>query len=507
MQMKKLYVYMLRSYLGPFLFTFFISLFILLLQFLWKWVDEFVGKGLEWDVLARLLFYASTTFVPMALPLAILLSSIMVFGNMGEHYELVAIKASGISLRKAMKPLVILSVFISISAFLFSNYVLPVTNLKFGSLLYDVRQKKMTFNLSEGIFYNGLENYVIRVDKKDKDDKTIYGVLIYNHKSHLGNVEVVAAKKGIMELTPDKKKVVFTLFDGYNYKEITNQRMYRVTRPFEFMKFKKQVLVFDLSAFQLNRTNEDLFKNHYTMLNIKQLNYSIDSLSKHLIKRNDDYQLSFERKLDVAGIDVRIKNKNGQKTEPKHENIVALFPDSVLQKAAEHDHPVLTEYPLADRIKIADYALKSARDLKERAVFYKTEYDNRRQIITKHEVVWHQKFKLSIACLLFFFVGAPLGAIIRKGGLGMPVVMSVFIFVIYHVISMTAEKAVKTGEMNVVLGIWLSSAIILPLGLFLTWKATTDAPLLDSESWAHFFQKLDVLMFWKKKPTNEPDSQ
>ncbi len=493
---------MLRSYLGPFLFTFFISLFILLLQFLWKWVDEFVGKGLEWDVMARLLFYASTTFVPMALPLAILLSSIMVFGNMGEHYELVAIKASGISLRKAMKPLVILSIFISIGAFLFSNYVLPVTNLKFGSLLYDVRQKKMTFNLSEGIFYNGLENYVIRVDKKDKDDKTIYGVLIYNHKSHLGNVEVISAKKGTMELTPDKSKVVFTLYDGYNYKEITNQRMYRVTRPFEFMKFKKQVLVFDLSAFQLNRTNEDLFKNHYTMLNIRQLNYSIDSLSKQLARRNDDYQVSFERKLAIPGL-ITPKRKKGKEEEniPK-QDIVKQFPDSVLQKAVNHQHPVLTEYSLADKIDIIDYALKSARDVKERAVFYKTEYKNRRQLITKHEVVWHQKFKLSIACLLFFFVGAPLGAIIRKGGLGMPVVMSVFIFVIYHVISMTAEKAVKTGEMNVVLGTWLSSMVILPLGLFLTWKATTDAPLLDSESWSRFFQKLDRFMFWKKKPTS-----
>ena len=493
---------MLRSYLGPFLFTFFISLFILLLQFLWKWVDEFVGKGLEWDVMARLLFYASTTFVPMALPLAILLSSIMVFGNMGEHYELVAIKASGISLRKAMKPLIILSVFISIGAFLFSNYVLPVTNLKFGSLLYDVRQKKMTFNLSEGIFYNGLENYVIRVDKKDKDDKTIYGVLIYNHKSHLGNVEVISAKKGTMELTPDKSKVVFTLYDGYNYKEITNQRMYRVTRPFEFMKFKKQVLVFDLSAFQLNRTNEDLFKNHYTMLNIRQLNYSIDSLSKQLARRNDDYQVSFERKLAIPGL-ITPKRKKGEKekTIPR-QDIVKQFPDSVLQKAVKHQHPVLTEYSMADKIKVIDYALKSARDLKERAVFYKTEYKNRRQLITKHEVVWHQKFKLSIACLLFFFVGAPLGAIIRKGGLGMPVVMSVFIFVIYHVISMTAEKAVKTGEMNVVLGTWLSSMVILPLGLFLTWKATTDAPLLDSESWSRFFQKLDRFMFWKKKPTS-----
>ncbi len=495
---------MLRSYLGPFLFTFFIALFILLLQFLWKWVDEFVGKGLEWDVLTRLLFYASTTFVPMALPLAILLSSIMTFGNLGEHYELVAIKASGISLRKAMKPLVILSIFISIGAFLFSNYVLPITNLKFGALLYDVRQKKMTFNLSEGIFYYGLENYVIRVDKKDKDDKTIYGVLIYNHKSHMGNTEVVSAKKGIMELTPDQKKIVFTLFDGYNYKEVTNQRGYRLTRPFEFMKFKKQVLVFDLSAFQLNQTNEDLFKNHYTMLNIRQLNYSIDSLSKQLSRREKNFQTSIVKRLRIAGLEDNKKEKSKDTTATKVKtDILKMFPDSVLSKAVKEAHPVLAEYTMHDKLKVIGEALREARSIKESVVNYGKEHKNRKQFITKHEVIWHQKFKLSIACLLFFFVGAPLGAIIRKGGLGMPVVMSVFIFVIYHVISMTAEKAVKTGEMNVVAGIWLSTAIILPVGLFLTWKATTDAPLLDSESWGHFFRKFDFLMFWKKKHINE----
>jgi len=492
--MKKLNTYILRSYLGPFLFTFFIVLFIFLLQFLWKWVDEFVGKGLEWDVLTRLLFYASTTFIPMALPLAILLSSIMVFGNLGEHYELVAIKASGISLRKAMKPLIILSVFISIGAFLFSNYVLPITNLKFGALLYDVRQKKMTFNLSEGIFYHGLENYVIRVDKKDKDDKTIYGVLIYNHTSHLGNVEVVSAKKGIMELTPDQKKVVFTLFDGYTYKEVTNQQRYRLTRPFEYMKFKKQVLVFDLSAFQLNKTNEDLFKNHYSMLNIRQLNYSIDSLSKYLIKRQKTYQTSFIKKLNVDGLKKArvVQNKKQQKEEAKID-ITKRFPDSILQRAVVLEHPVLADNTLNDKLKIIESALKGGRNVKESALFYKTEHKNRKQLITLHEVIWHQKFKLSVACLLFFFVGAPLGAIIRKGGLGMPVVMSVFIFVIYHVISMTAEKAVKTGEMDVTLGIWLSTAVILPLGLFLTWKATTDAPLLDMESWKHTLEKINFL--------------
>jgi len=254
-----------------------VALFILLLQFLWKYIDDLVGKGLEWYIIAKLMFYASSTFVPLALPLAVLLSSLMTFGNMGEHYELVAMKAAGISLRKAMKPLIILSMIISIAAFLFSNYVLPVANLKFGSLLYDVRQQKLAFNINEGIYYHGLEGFVIRVGKKAKDNKTIYDVKIYNHSKNQGNLMVTTAESGTMQLSPNQKNLIFTLYNGYRYNEIINVSRYRINRPFESLKFNKQVLNFDLAQFQLNRTNEDLFKSHYSMLNIRQLNNSIDS--------------------------------------------------------------------------------------------------------------------------------------------------------------------------------------------------------------------------------------
>ena len=483
---------MLKSYAGPLVFTFFIALFILLMQFLWKWIDEFVGKGLEWHVFARLMFYASTTFVPMALPLAILLSSIMVFGNLGENYELVAIKAAGISLRKAMKPLVILSIIISISAFLFSNYVLPVTNLKFGSLLYDIRKKKMTFNLSEGIFYNGLNNYVIRVDKKDKDDKTVYGVLIYNHSDHRGNTQVTTAKKGVMEMSPDKSKMVFTLYDGYTYKEITNKRKYRITRPFEYVKFKKQTMSFDLSEFQLGHTDEDLFRNHYSMLNIRQLNYSIDSISKKFLTREKNFKVNAIKRTHSNNLRNMVKSDT---VDVEKYNVIVSFGDSLFSKNVSKPYPVLSEFSMNQKLEIVEKAMRFARSAKENAVYFQREYKSNKQLLTKHEVVWHQKFKLSIACLLFFFVGAPLGTIIRKGGLGMPLVMSVLIFVVYHIISMIGEKAAKTDEMNVIIGVWLSTLVILPLGLFLTWKATTDAPLLDSEMWSRYFENLQ---FWKK---------
>jgi len=528
---------MLKSYLGPFVFTFFVSLFILLLQFLWKYLDDLVGKGLEWYIIAKLMFYASSTFVPLALPLAILLSSLMTFGNLGEHYELVAMKSAGISLRKAMKPLVILSIVLSITAFYFSNYVLPVANLKFGSLLYDVRQQKLAFNLNEGIFNDGLDGIVIYVGQKDKDNKTIYNVKIYDHTEKKGNVKVISAKKGFMELSPDQQNIIFTLYDGARYTEITDQSRYRITRPFEILHFDKFVRVFDLSEFQLNRTNEDLFKSHYSMLNIKQLNYSIDSLSRTKNKRLNYYRKKFIEQypyLAVLNADTLNREKeNNPKTDSASSTQLAvtdslvsdsavtnsidytmlannylmftksvpaysLSPDTISKKV--FTYPILGNFDSEVQTRVVDVALKSARTTKDNIIFYTNELTNRDQMILKHMVVWHTKFKLSLACLIFFFIGAPLGAIIRKGGLGLPVVVSVVFFVLYHIVTMTGEKAAKTGEWDIVFGSWLSTALILPLGLFLTYKATTDAPLLDSESWSKFFSRFKFAKkFLKKK--------
>jgi len=473
--MKKLNLYVIKSYLGPFVFTFFIALFILLLQFLWKYIDDLVGKGLEWYIIAKLMFYASSTFVPLALPLAVLLSSLMTFGNMGEHYELVAMKAAGISLRRAMKPLIILSFGISIAAFLFSNYVMPVANLKFGSLLYDVRQQKLAFNISEGIYYYGLDGFVIRVGKKAKDNKTIYDVKIYNHTKNQGNLMVTTAESGTMQLSANQKNLIFTLYNGYRYNEITNVSRYRIDRPFESIKFDKQVLNFDLSQFQLNRTNEDLFKTHYSMLNIQQLNHSIDSLSNNRLKEKKRYLSALIGRYPYLAINDSLRDQMADTVE--------LIENDTISLAA------IDNFDLDDRADILEVALRGARSAKEGIIRSKDNLETRQKIIRKHEVVWHQKFKLSIACFIFFFIGAPLGAIIRKGGLGLPVVVSVIFFVLYHVISMMGEKAVKTGEMNVVLGLWMSTFIVLPLGLFLTYKATTDAQLMDTESWNKFFKK------------------
>ena len=268
--------------------TFFVALFILLMQFLWLYVDDLVGKGLEWHVLIQLLFFASSTFVPMALPLAILLSSLMTFGNLGEHYELVALKASGISLKRIMRPLVILSIVISAFAFVFSNYVLPVANLKFRSLLYDVQQKRLAFKVKEGIFNQDLGEYILRIGGRADDGETIYDVMIYDHSNKNGNTKVSIAESGSMKQTPTGDAIEFTLYNGYNYEELTNQKNYKETRPFQTTKFDEEKVRFTIDN-GLSRTDENLFKHSYHMMDLNQLQHSKDSLNKLLKIRKSDY--------------------------------------------------------------------------------------------------------------------------------------------------------------------------------------------------------------------------
>ena len=449
--------------------TFFIALFILLMQFLWKYIDDLVGKGLEWYIIAQLMFYASSTFVPLALPLAVLLSSIMTFGNLGEHYELVAMKASGISLRKIMMPLIILSVGISLFAFFFSNNILPVANLKFKSLLYDVRQQKLALNIKEGAFYNSIDNFVIKVGKKDPDGQTIHDVMIYNHSDQMGNTRFTTARSGKMRTTSDQRYLVFTLFNGTDYQEKMDQRNYQRTRPFQITHFAETVRYFDLGSFAMNRTDEVFFKSNYQMMNLSQLAYTEDSLQRELKKRQDDFpHLMISRQYHLSKLDT---NKNNSINRP-----------------ASFD--VLKQLKQDERKRVIEEAITQARSQREFVVSSMADWKDREETLSKHQIAWHQKFSLSFACLVFFFIGAPLGAIIRKGGLGLPVVISTMLFITYHIISITFEKYTRAGLMPAWQGIWIASVILLPVGVFLTRKATLDSPLLDMESWNRILRKI-----------------
>ncbi len=458
--------------------TFFIALFILLMQFLWKYIDDLVGKGFEWYIIAKLLFYASSTFIPLALPLAVLLSSIMTLGNLGEHYELVSIKSAGMSLQKFMRPLVIIAVLISLTAFYFSNNVLPVANLKMKSLLYDVRKQKPSLNIEEGIFYYGIEDKVIKIGKKEKDGKTIHDIIIYDHEDRSRNTTVTVAEWGKMEAAKDQMYLIFSLYNGCNYETKLDSKNASQTRPFQRTYFKKEVLRFDLSGFQLERTKEELFKSHYKMLNIEQLEYYIDSLQNVYKERREKLYMDMLKRFKFLSRVDSSKSNILDTIEPLDANFI----NNVKNKRTK-------SYVIKE-------ALKRARSNKDKVYYASKDFSSRDEYIRKYRIEWHRKFTLSIACLILFFIGAPLGAIIRKGGFGLPIVMSIIFFVIYHVVSMTSEKAAREGAIDPYFGMWIASIVYLPLGVFLSYKATTDSSLFDIAVYNKYISKI---MFWKKK--------
>lgn len=423
------------------------------MQFLWQYFEDMVGKGLEGRVLIELFFYASASFVGMALPLAILLSSIMTFGNMGENYELVSIKAAGISLRRAMQPLIILTVILSLLAFYFSNNIMPVANLKFKSLLYDIMHQKPTLDFQPGVFYKGLEGYVIRIKDKDPKTQELKNVLIYDHTELSGNRKVIMAETGEMYLSDNGHYLIFKLYNGANYDEQKN-----TGHPLLRSTFSEHTINFELSGFAFKRTDEDLFKDHYQMLNLSQLKVSSDSLQ---IEKKERYTVF------TNAMTERLKSFEEASFS---DSATALLPTALYYDSLD----------TSKKMALINTAQNIARGNKTFSMAMRDEYRTREERIARHHVEWHRKFTLSIACILLFFIGAPMGAIIRKGGLGMPVVVSVVFFLLYHIVSITGEKLVKNLEILPWQGMWLSSFVLLPIGIFLTYKATTDAMILDS---------------------------
>jgi lipopolysaccharide export system permease protein len=465
--LKKLHQLILRSFIGPFILTFFIAQFVLLMQFLWKYIDDLVGKGLDTGVIAELLFYTSANLVPLALPLSILVSSIMTFGNLAEHFEITAAKAAGISLQRLMIPLFTVALMISGLAFFFSNNILPYTNLKMGSLLYDIRQQKPALSIREGVFYSGIEGYSIKVGSKGKDGKSIGNVMIYDHTGGQGNRKVVLARQGRMETSSDERYLLLTLFNGNMYEEQRREKNGVDTHPLMRNSFKEYHISFDLSQFKLNRTNEDLFKGGQQMMNLGQLRSAIDSFKVEYDARAASTRNILQPYFLLVRDSTFFMNSI-DKVQP-----VAYSRDSVYKTSWLYEN-----------------ALNQARSVKSILNSNKEELENRGQQIARYEVEWHRKLSLSTACFILFLIGAPLGAIIRKGGLGMPLVVSIAFFLIYHVTSITGEKFAKEGLITAFSGMWLSSMLLLPVGVFLIYKATHDSVIFDPDAYRSFFKKL-----------------
>lgn len=534
--MKRLHRLVIKSFLGPFVMTFFIVLFLLLMQFLWRYIDELVGKGLEFNIIAELLLYASSGLVPLALPLAILLSSLMAFGNMGEYFELTAMKASGISLRRILMPVTFLVILISIGAFFFSNNVLPVTNLKMRSLRYDLKNLKPEVSITEGMFYKGLGDYTIRVNKKDQNKNLLYGITIYDHSTNKGNLDVTIADSGRMMMTADKRNMIITLWNGHKYTEADEGRR-RKDRTFQhrYMTFKEQRIVIAVSGFELSRSDESFFKNAYQMLNVTQLKKATDSIRTGLNMRSLEFRNSLvNNSFFKTGRNTVIRRSPASRnmytspsTAQPHQQDRNLANSDAYRKAearriANQHRPDLpkTGKTAADSIKAADeelvvkqykpitdfdsvfasFSLVARKDFVTNALndvstnqymvlTSSSNLDYEKRILRRHEIEWHRKFTLSFACLIFLFIGAPLGAIIRKGGLGLPTVISTLLFIIYYIISLTGQKFVEESVLTPFQGMWMSSIILAVAGIFLTYQATNDSAILNIDTYFNWIRE------------------
>ncbi|MDF2385225.1 LptF/LptG family permease [Nostoc ellipsosporum NOK] len=472
---KKLDKLIIKSFIGPFMAVFFITLLVLVMQFFWLYIDDFVGKGLSAGIIFKFIWYQSAVLVPLALPLAVLLSSLMTFGNLGETFELVAIKSAGISLLRFMRPLFLLSLVISILAFLFSNYVIPVANLKSHTILSDIVRAKPAFDLREGVFYDKIPNFAIKIGKKEENDSVIRDVIIFENDNSLQD-NFIVAKSGVMRTTPDKRYLEFLLRDGWRYQERADRYGSNQTEYVRlgFKEYKKNL---DLSTFQIAWTSDSSGNSNQRMLSIRQLNRSIDSLGKEYKRieqqlQNDVYlYLPFMQTRDSMAIWQRRRDSLGKKDTAVYASFNQYLPDSAAK-------------PVYDRAISQVNSLRSGLEatginLKERAKEWR-----------KHKIEWHRKIVLSLACLVLFMIGAPLGAIIRKGGLGSPLIFSIVFFMVFYFTTTTGEKFAKEGALSPFAGMWLATFVLTPIGLFLTYKAMRDSQLFNKEFYSRLIRKI-----------------
>ncbi len=576
--MKKLDKLILGSFLGPFLLTFLVVDFILLIVNMLKYFDEIFGKGLSFWIYAELIGYFVISISPMALPLAVLLSSLMTFGNLGEHFELTAIKSSGISLIRAMRPIGIFAVLLTIAAYLSNNYLVPKVNLKTFSLLYDIRMKSPALDIKEGVFYAGIPNYSIKVNKK-MDDVRLRDIIIYNHAGQQGNLNMTLADSGRMETFFNDSYLKLTLYNGQNYKEERQTRGINEP-PVEFSrtKFDENVIVFDLDAFQLSRTPEDLWSTNRAIKNISEIKLGLDSINtlvndlKFQNYRTAESIYGFfarDRKLTPSEEILERKNRDDEirkakleEEKTKRDSLKALdknkdtmqlaqsdsvkpedskvyitsgaelpSSDSLFQRNSDEnlalndtvsadsasDSPVDTaanivtakkkkrtapltekERALLDSVVVKrgylsnayTMALNNSRNLKNSFDVKKAQVESHEREFRRYEIAWYQKYTQAIACFVMFLIGAPLGAIIKKGGLGMPVLISIIFFILFYMLTITGEKWAKEGITDPLFGTVFSNLCLLPFGLFFLRQARKDARLFEADFYSGLWKKV-----------------
>lgn len=473
--------YVFKRFITLFVMTFVICIFILLMQFLWKHFNDLIGKGIGFDIIAEFFLYAMASLVPMALPLAILLASLMTFGNLGENFELTAMKSAGISLFRIIRPLVFFIAVVSVMAFYFSNNVLPITQSKLWTLVYSLREKSPELDIPAGEFYSGINGINLYV--REKENGLLKDMMIYDFSQGFENSSVMLADSGRIKFSADKKYLMLQLFDGETFENLRGQNISQNPNsiPYRRESFMSKEILLDFDS-EFNRYDESILQDQHISKNAAQLSHTIDSVSKEVVKRqmeqasemvNHRYfgrENAWGRSLEI-GKNINIKNYN---------------PDSLFLKLNQPEMQVATST-----------ALQIANEMKGQVEYSKIVISDPTMYMARHQIEWHRKFTLSFACLIFFFIGAPLGAIIRKGGMGAPVVISVIMFIIYYIIDNTGYKMAREGIMTALNGMWLSSSILLPVGIFLTYKAAVDATLFNPEEYAKAIVKLKN--FFQKK--------
>ena len=480
--MKKLDRFIIKSFVGPFIAILLVVVFILVMQFLWLYIDELVGKGLSFKVILEFLAWGSATMLPLSLPLATLLASMMTLGTLGENNELLAIKAAGISLQRVMIPLAVICGLISVGAFFVSNDLIPVAYNKIYTLRDDIGKTKDEIKIPTGTFYNGIDGYILRVDDRNDDSGMMSGVMVYNHTKNKGNTSLTIADSAMMKMSKDKSYLTFILYNGTNYEE-TNTRNYRDTSlQLQKIDFKQQEMIIPLENYAFQKSDSSRFDDQVKSMNLKQLQHGQDSIgSLDSASKQDNLKL--------------MRNSRTLRYNSQLDTATKRLPTSSFER---EDIGVWDD--IANEISALEKARSNAEDIQSQLTAYSRERYYHNFTLRLIDIEINKKFALSIACLIFFFIGAPLGALIRKGGLGTPAIISVLFFVAYWVIDISGTKLAKDGAVGPFHGVFFSSYILLPTGLFLTWKAINDSAIFSAESLKNSFKKIKakIMGYFKK---------
>ena len=470
--MKTIHKLVLKAYLGPMVLTFFIVMFVLMMNIVWRYIDELVGKGLSAGIIIELIM---ANMIPLGLPLAMLLAAIMTMGNLGENYELLAMKSAGMSLIRITKPLIILVSLISVGSFFIGNNLVPYANKKVFSILYDIRQQKQSLEFQDGLFFNGIDNMSIRVSRQEPETHLLHDVLIYDNRAANGDMNTIVADSGYIRLSDDKKYLLVTLFNGETYEQTRSSQWFTQSKLRHHI-FEKQDQVIPMEGFAMGRTDANQFSNSQTK-NINELQHDIDSLEKMV---NSATTRSYEPLLKEQIF--------------SRDNSVLPQPDSLrIDKSRFRDMAAMDSIAtlqMREKERVWNQARTLAKNSRNMFSFDESAAKEALNQLYRSKVEWHKKMSLPVSIMIFFLIGAPLGAIIRKGGLGLPVVVSIIFFVIYYIISLSGEKLAKEGSWDAVYGMWLSTFILTPIAIYLTYKATNDSALLDTDWYAGKFKAL-----------------